>query len=166
MSGYLAAHHKPFTVRREAAITLDELRRGPAVMVGAFDNSWALLLLSKLRFRTQIDEASGDLWVEDQQNPSMHDWKVSSTYAYGDSQVDYTIITRFLDPNTGRWVLSAAGLGLHGTEAAGELLTDPAFDKVLPPALRSANKNFQIVLKTTVIEGHNGLPQLLAVYTW
>ena len=30
----------------------------------------------------------------------------------------------------------------------------------------AGNKNFQIVLKTTVISGHTGAPQIIAVHTW
>jgi hypothetical protein len=36
----------------------------------------------------------------------------------------------------------------------------------LPSELRSTKKNFQIVLKTTVIDGHTGPPEILAYQTW
>jgi len=55
---------------------------------------------------------------------------------------------------------------MHGTEAAGDLLSDPELSQSLPDAVRSGKQNFQIVLKTTVIAGHTGAPQILAVHTW
>jgi hypothetical protein len=147
-------------------VTLDDLRKGPVLLVGAFDNQWSLILLSDLRFRVRVDPVTQDEWVEDAQNPAKREWKGSGKLLYSDSSVDYAIVTRILAPETGKWILAAGGLGMHGTEAAGELLTDPAYSKTLPAALRSTNKNLQIVLKTTVIDGHTGPPQILAYQTW
>jgi hypothetical protein len=165
-NGWLSARHKSVRVQREGALTLEDLRRGPVVLVGAFDNMWSLVLLSDLRYRVKVDPATQDEWVEDAQNPSRRDWKGSGKLQFEDSSVDYAIVTRILDPDTGKWILAAGGLGMHGTEAAGELLTDPAYTRILPSVLRSTKKNFQVVLKTTVIDGHTGPPQIVAVYTW
>jgi hypothetical protein len=55
---------------------------------------------------------------------------------------------------------------MHGTEAAGDLLSDPEYSRALPDAVRSGKKNIQIVLKTTVISGHTGAPQVIAVHNW
>jgi len=113
-----------------------------------------------------VDPANPELWIEDTQNPSRRDWKVSGKPLFLDSTVDYAIVTRFLDADTGKWILAAGGLGKHATEAAAEWLTDPAFAKTLPPILRTSGKNFQIVLTTTVIDGHTGPPKIVALYTW
>jgi hypothetical protein len=166
ITGYLSKYSRPFTVRRESTVTLDDLRGGPTVLVGAFDNGWALVLLSNLRFRFRIDPAIKVVWIEDIQNPGQRNWKGDGNQKYADSSVDYAIVTRVLDPNTGKWILSVAGLGMHGTEAAGRLLTDPALANAWPPGVSSSRKNFQIVLKTTVMDGHTGLPQIIAVYSW
>jgi hypothetical protein len=166
LSGWLGAHRKPFSTRQTTAITLDDLRRGPVMLIGAFDNPWALVLLSDLQYRVRVDPVTQDEWVEDTGNPSKRDWKGSGKLQFTDSSVDYAIVTRILDPETGKWILAAGGLGMHGTEAAGELLTDPSYSKILPSALRSTQKNFQLVLKTTVIDGHTGPPQVIAVHTW
>jgi hypothetical protein len=79
--------------------------------------------------------------------------------------VDYGLITRYWDAETGGWVMVLSGLGPYGSEAATDLVTGPQADKLLPASLRSA-KNFQIVLKTAVVDGSSGPPQVLAVYTW
>jgi hypothetical protein len=166
MTGWMSAHHKQSSSHPSSALTLEDLRRGPVVLIGAFDNPWTLVLLSNLRYRVKLDPATQDEWVEDAQNPSRHDWQGTGKLLYSDSSIDYAIVTRILDPDTGKWILAAGGLGMHGTEAAGELLTDPAFAKTLPPFLRSNKKNFQVVLKTRVIDGHTGPPQIVAAYTW
>jgi len=165
-TAWLSHHRKSTTLQLAPKVTLDDLRKGPVLLVGAFDNQWSLILLSDLRFRVRVDPVTQDEWVEDAQNPAKREWKGSGKLLYSDSSVDYAIVTRILAPETGKWILAAGGLGMHGTEAAGELLTDPAYSKTLPAALRSTNKNLQIVLKTTVIDGHTGPPQILAYQTW
>jgi len=165
-SAWLSVRHKATIVRQTPTVTLDDLRRGPAVLVGAFDNVWSMVLLSDLRYSVRVDPVTQEEWIGDAQNPARRDWKGSGKLLYSDNSVDYAIVTRILAPETGKWILAAGGLGMHGTEAAGELVTDPAFAGTLPAALRSTRKNFQIVLKTTVIDGHTGPPQIVAVHTW
>jgi hypothetical protein len=165
LTGWMSAHHKNSRVRPYSALTLEDLRRGPTILVGAFDNPWSLVLLSNLRYRFRVDPVTQDEWIEDAQNPSQRSWTGSGKLFYSDTSVDYAIVTRVLAPETGKWVLAAGGLGMHGTEAAGELLTDPALDTSLPSILRTG-KNFQIVLRTTVIGGHTGTPEIVAIHTW
>lgn len=67
--------------------------------------------------------------------------------------VDYGIVSRWHDPNTGAVVITIAGITPYGTQAAGELATDAA---MLAPAMRQAppgwaRKNMQIVFRTRVV---------------
>jgi len=166
LSGWIKSHGKAFRVARSSALTLEDFRHQPVVLIGAFDNFWNITLLSKLRYHIQIDPVTKEEWIEDRQNPAMHDWKGSGKLLYSDTSTDFAVITRVLDRDTGNWILAAGGLGMHGTEAAGDLLSDPELSRSLPDAVRSGKQNFQIVLKTTVIAGHTGAPQILAVHTW
>jgi hypothetical protein len=165
-ASWLQTHGKQFKIARSSVTTLDNFRQGPVVLIGAFNNTWNLVLLSNLRYHVQIDPITKEEWIEDQQNPSKHDWKGSGKLLYSDSSTDFAIITRIFDRDTGNWILSAGGLGMHGTEVAGELLTAPELSQSLPSVVRSGRQNFQIVLKTTVIGGHAGTPQILAVHSW
>jgi hypothetical protein len=166
VAGWFKEHGKPFRLARVTRLTLEDFRHGPAVLVGAFDNVWNLALYSKLRYHVQVDPATKDEWIEDSQNPGSREWKGSGKLLYSDSSVDYAIITRVFNKDTGTWFVTAGGLGMHATEAAGDLLTDPDLSRSLPEAIRSGNRNVQIVLKTTVIGAHTGAPQILAVHTW
>src|ERR1700724_2782539 len=83
-------------------------------------------------------------WIEDSQNLQQRDWKGSGKLLYSDSSTDYALITRYFDRDTGNWILAAGGLGMHGTEAAGDLLTDPELSRTLPEAVRSGSGNIQI----------------------
>ena len=76
--------------------------------------------------------------------------------------------TRLLDSKTGQLVITVAGITAPGTDAAAQLISDPAY---LAPALKSApadwkKKNLQFVVRTEVVEGVAGRPQVVASYFW
>jgi hypothetical protein len=162
----LSRQRREAVMQGSSSVTLADLRRGPDVVVGAFNNPWFLILLSRVRFHVMLDPNTQDEWIEDSQNPGSRVWHQSGKLQFVDSSVDYALITRFRSPDTGTWVLGVGGLGMHGTEAAGELLTSPAWGSTIPRNLVEGNKNFQIVLKTTVINGNSGPPQIVASYSW
>ena len=137
LAGWLKSHDHAFKMTNTSTLTLEDFRRGPVVLVGAFDNVWNLVLLSKLRYHVQVDPVTKDEWIEDEQNPNKRDWKGSGKLLYGDSSTDFAIITRIMDRDTGSWILAGGGLGLHGTAAVGDFLTDPELSRFLPDAVRS-----------------------------
>jgi len=145
-----------------SAMTMRNLRQGPVVLVGGF-NPWSLALLSNLRYAIRMDTAAHSMWIQDAQNPSKRDWMIDGNGQPKD--VDYAVISRLFDPETGHWILSFGGLRKQGTRAARDLLIDSSFAKLLPPQVRSTG-NFQIVLKTNIVNGSAGPPQILAVHTW
>jgi hypothetical protein len=120
-------------------------------------------MLSNLRYSVRVDPVARNRWIQDSQNPARRDWKIEDEAK--NSDYDYAIITRYFDTDTGQWIMSIGGLRPHGTEAGSDLLTDSSYLKSLPANLRSTG-NFQIVLKTNVINGSAGPPQVLAYYTW
>ncbi len=162
----IAVLHGEAYMRGVSTIALSDLRRGPNVLIGAFDNPWSLMLLSHLRFHVMVDPATQAEWIEDTQSPAQRKWVGTGLIPFVDSSVDYAVITRVRSPETGTWIMAIGGLGLHGTEAGSELITDPNLSKVLPSSLRDTQKNFQIVIKTTVIDGSTGPPQVVATYVW
>jgi hypothetical protein len=143
-----------------------ELRNGPVVFIGNSD--WGLRLMSSLRFHLLSDDAANLHFIEDRQNPSFRGWSVPIDLPYPKYTQDYAIISRVLDPTTGRTVVSAAGIGLHGTAAAGEFLSDPAYMNAVAAQSSSEwrNKNLQIVISAKIIGETWGPPQVLARYFW
>lgn len=163
----LGARQQKVVMQGTSNINLDNLRRGPDVLIGGFDNPWALALTSHLRFHLMVDPATQIEWIEDSRHPGRRQWELSGkTMTYMNSTSDYALVTRFHSNDTGTWVVAIEGLGLQGTEAGGELLTDPKMDSILPASLRSTKRNFQLVIKTTVINGNTSPPQILATYVW
>ncbi len=158
----IALHGKQTILRRSSELSFDDLRHEPVVIIGGI-NPWSLILLSKLRYSERVDPVTRARWIQDSQNPSSRKWTVADTRERAD--VDYAIVSRYLDAETGHWVLSLGGLWPYGTVSACSLLTDAEYARLLPPAFR-AQQNAQLVLKTNVINGNPGPPQVVAVYTW
>lgn len=161
----LAQFKRQTNLQPSSALTFQDFRQGPAVLIGGTINPWAAMLLSKLRYTLQYDPVTLDKWIQDRQNPSVRNWKINGKPQTSDTFEDYAVVTRFFDPDTGQWILGLSGLEAHGTEAAGELVADPAFAKLIPSSVRSTG-NFQIVLRVPVMAGSTGPFEIVAVHTW
>jgi len=69
VAGLLHTFGKTYRVQGEASTSLTDLRRGPSVFIGAFDNGWTLRLTSPLRFHFANDPEMTQFWIEDRANP-------------------------------------------------------------------------------------------------
>jgi len=165
VSTRLLEFNKQSDLEPSSALTFQDFRKGPTVLVGGTINPWSSILLSKLRYTLQIDPVTLDKWVQDSQNPAMRNWKIDGRLNSSDTFDDYAVITRYFDKDSGQWILALSGLEAHGTEAAGELVTDPEFAKSIPSNVKSTG-NFQIVIRTPVMRGSTGPFDVLAVYSW
>jgi hypothetical protein len=163
----LAAKGKPYRIQGELTTSLSDLRDGPAVLVGGFNNDWTLRLTGPLRF-SFVSPAEHTLGIHDLQNPSRDAWTVNTQVPYLKQSDDYALISRVRDATTDRYVVVAAGVGYWGTIAAGEFLTDPKYIEDLAKNAPSDwnRKNMQIVIGTRVIAGNSAPPRVLATYFW
>ena len=168
LAGLLGGRGRSFRIRRSNNAALRDLQDGPVILIGGFNNPWSVQLDGNLRFSFVRD---GNLrYILDDKNPSSREWSVLGTGHDATVPVaeDYALISRVFDPNTGRVVLTAAGILGYGTIAASQCLTD---DSCLAKAesLGSGDwkhRNIQIVLGTKIIGDDPGEPQVLASYTW
>jgi len=162
----LASRHRPFRVLPASEATFGQLREGPVVLVGAFDNIWTLRVTQKLRFG--FESRDGVALLVDRNSSKQTTWATAWDLPYEKLSRDYAIVARIHDQTTGQPVIIAAGISEEGTEAAGEILYNPEYlDSLIAKASRDwANKNLEAVIETQVIEGHPGPPNILAVETW
>jgi hypothetical protein len=170
LTGLLQAKGQPYEIRREDRASFDDLRQGPAILIGGFNDSWTLRLMNDQRFRFQKE---GTLcWIKDQQNPADKRWSIDlgHTDAHGSPILaqDYAIVSRVANPRTGSMLVLVAGLWGYGTQAAGEFLTNGRFLEALARQVPAGweKKNMQIVIGTEVIDRTPGPPQVLAVNSW
>ena len=163
LASYLKQFGRQAVLHSSTEQTLKDFRGSPVVLIGGLNNPWSQTLLSGLRYHIRRDSVTGENWIEDSQTPSNHAWSMSVVDSH--SIVDYAVLTRYRDPETGGWIMAMSGLGTLGTEAAADLITAPRTVGSLPAGLRTSG-NFQVVLKATVVNGAIGSPQILAIHTW
>jgi hypothetical protein len=169
IAGMLQVHGKEYRVKGEATTTLTDLRQGPAVFIGAFDNGWTLRLTGPLRYHFANNADMSQFWIEDREAPNKRAWLLDRTVQKGKGTYkDYAIVARFMDPNTDRPVVIAAGIGRGGTVAAGEFLVDRGFLNNLAHQAPKGwgSKNIEIVLETQVIDDRSGPPRVAAIHVW
>jgi hypothetical protein len=169
IAGVLQAHGTRYSLKGEGSTTLTDLRNGPSVFVGAFDNAWTLRLTKPLRFHFANDAAMTRLWIADSNNPNRSDWVIDRAKQQATNNYrDYALVARFTDNNTGKIAIIAAGVARGGTIAAGEFLIDPTYLAQVANAARGSagKKNMEFVLSTEIIDGQPGTPKMEAAYFW
>jgi hypothetical protein len=169
IAGVLQSNGKKYSLRGEGTTSLMDLRSGPTIFIGAFDNAWTLRLTKPLRYHFANNAEMTEFRIVDSNAPSGIPWGVDrSQQMTTNNYRDYAIVARFTDSNTGKVAVIAAGVGRGGTVASGEFLTDPNDLAQLERAARAAGnkKNMEIVLSTQIIDGQPGTPKLEASYFW
>jgi len=171
IAGILQSAGKRYSVRGESTTSLMDLRNGPSVIVGAFDNAWTLRLLHPLRFHFANDPSMAVFGIVDSSAPASSSktrWVVDRAQQMATGNyVDYAIVARFTDGTTGKPTLIAAGIGRGGTIAAGEFLSNPDLMQIVRNRNPSSSmKNIEVVLSTQIIAGEPGTPRVEAVYSW
>jgi hypothetical protein len=118
-------------------------------------------LANNLRF--VFNRTETESYISDRTDPSKT-W----SFKLGAPKVDYVVITRVFESRTGKMVVLAAGLSHYGTQAAGEILTNPAY---MSKALQDAphdwdTRNMQLLFRVEVFGNTAGPPTLVASTYW
>lgn len=168
VGGVLQSNGKTYKLKSESSTTLTDLRGGPTLLIGAYDNTWTLRETANLRFHFANNPEMTRFWIEDRANPAKLDWTIDRAEQQKGVYKDFALVARFLDPNTDQFVIVAAGIARGGTVAAGEFLVDSTQIKQMT---RNAPKdwskmNMELILETQVIDGRSGPPRLLAAHFW
>jgi hypothetical protein len=146
-----------------ASTPLTQLRERPVILLGGYNNQWTLRLLAPLRYRFT---PSPNGTIVDGMQPANH-WQRDRSLPYSSAD-DYAVVARFRNPTIDGWVVALAGLGRNGTAAAAQFATSAHYMELLRSRVGSgfADKNIEVVLKVSVIDGKSGAPSILAEYTW
>lgn len=148
--------------------SLEDLRRKPVVLVGAFNNEWTLDLTGELRFYFAEDAANHADVVLDRQHPEQRTWSVRNDVPISQVQMDYAIISRVFNPTTEQAVVVAAGIKGGGTSAAAELITNADYlgQAVAAAPAGWSRKNMQMVLAVRMFSGSPGPAKVIASHYW
>jgi len=167
IAGLLDMRHQRYSLMGCDVATLTDLRQGPTIFVGAFDNAWTLRVTRGLRYRFGNDTDMKHFWIEDTQSPAR--WQIDRGVQVATNNYrDYAIVARFVDANTGRLAVVSAGIARGGTVAAGEFLTRPAnMERLKAIAPKNWNgQNMEFVLSTEIIDGRSAPPRIEETYFW
>jgi len=162
----LASHHGSFRVLPASEATFAQLREGPIVLIGAFDNPWTLRITEGLHYGFATEDG---VWrITDRRSKQPTPWFVQMDQPIQSLTQDYAIVARIRDTMTGQPVIIVAGLSDQGTEAASEVVYNPVYlDSLLAKAPKDwSSRNLEAVIQTHVIQGHPGPPDILAVDAW
>jgi len=170
--GVLQASGKKVHIRPENSSSFSDLREGPVVLIGAFNNDWSLRLTRQLRYTLALDPENHLIYIKDAKSPGSRAWSWATNQprenvggAGSPVLHDYALISRIRNSETGHVLIVIGGLYTYGTESAGEFLVDSQLMQSITRQIRSGagEKSLQIVLGTTVTDGTPGPPKVLAV---
>jgi hypothetical protein len=143
-----------------------QLREGPFVLIGAFDNPWTMRITQDLPMGFEYDNHIRQ--VVDRKSTPKKIWTIQWQVPGKSLARDYAIVARLHDTVTGQPVIILAGILGEGTEAASEVVANPAYlDAMLEKAPKNWDQlNLEAVIEANVIDGHPGPPTVIAVETW
>jgi hypothetical protein len=170
----LDARHHLYQIAGVTSTSLSDLRKGPVILVGAFNNPWTLRVLSPLRFSLQSKGQAGDagdpqiLQIVDRKNQPGSPWTLNLQQPISTITHDYAIIARFQASMTDGEVMVVAGLGAGATESASKFINSPKhMNELTARAPRNwSNMNLEAVLETEVIGGRTGHTHVVAAEFW
>jgi hypothetical protein len=144
-----------------------QLREGPSVMIGAFDNPWTMRITQDLPIGFEYDN-NHVREVVDRKSVPRKIWTLQWQVPLKSLARDYAVVARIHDQVSGQPVIILAGILGEGTEAASEVVSNPAYlDAMLQKAPKNWDQlNLEAVIEANVIEGHPGPPTVVAVETW
>lgn len=167
IAGLLGQAHRQYQLLDDT-VPLTDLRQGPTVFLGAFDNDWTLRITHDLRFRFNNDAEMQHFWIEDSKHPERR-WQVDRKLQVSTNNYrDYAIVARFVSPSTGQLSVVSAGIARGGTVAAGEFLTRAGTINAIREHAPAgwAKQNMELVLSTEIIDGRSAPPRIEAMEFW
>lgn len=163
VASLLSKRGKSFDLRCGEDVAFSDLRQSPAVLIGAFNNSWTMELTGDLPYTFQH---SGSMTIRNQASQT-EIW--SPTYTSDDKvSIDYAVVTRMPHSKTGQALITIAGITQAGTHAAADFITDPEQMKKLAAIapIGWPQRNFQFVLQTKVVNNIPTSPTIVATKAW
>jgi hypothetical protein len=166
VAGLLQSSGKKYTLKGEGTTNLMDLRNGPTVFIGAFDNAWTLRVTAPLRYHFAVNREMTDFGIVDSTKPGQPGWVVNRQQQMTTNNYrDFAIVARFTDSTTGKLAVVIAGVARGGTRVATEYLTDPG-DLAQLERAAGGKKNMEVVLSTQIIDSEPGTPKVEASYFW
>ncbi len=161
---FLASKGKETDIRFGDDISFTDLRQAPAVLV-SFANRWVFDASRNLPLAPELGKDGKSRIVH---RGTGQRWELPKLQDNGRTDEDYVLVTRNLASESGHGVLVVAGLTQYGSQAAGEIVTNPS---LLRAAMSGAKpgwqrRNLQMLFHVRVVNHTPGSPKLIAIYEW
>ncbi len=165
LSALFARLKKPSEFRLSENTSYTEISDAPTVLIGGFTNRWTLQSVSKEPFI--FAQRGPDRLIEERDGQHRR-WIHPHLGANGRTGEDFALVSRLVDSETGKFLVTAAGISGFGSRAAGYFLTRP---DLLAKALNQASpdwsrKNLQFVLETRIVDDAPTAPEVVAWRVW
>jgi hypothetical protein len=161
VAGILRQNGRSYEVKEDTEASLTDIRSRSLILIGASNNVWTMRLVGPLRYRFVKDTV---IQIQDTKNPERSDWSIDFSKPFSQVTRDYAMVARFHDATTEGPVLVVAGVGPYGTEAASEFVASPAYLDQMPADWE--NKDFEVILKSDVIDSKAGPPVMVTQTVW
>ena len=163
LASMLTRLKRPYRVKVGNDVSFADLRNGPAILVGYSYTRWRDI---SAQMRYFIDGTQRPIGITDNGKPTQ--WTLPNLPPDRHTTEDYAIVSRVFHPDTQAMLVELAGILQYGTDAAGDLVTNP---ELMAEALREAptgwqKKNLQLVLHVKVISGAPTSPKVVKTYFW
>jgi len=154
---------RPYRLKVGNEVSFSDLRSSPSVLVGYSYTRWKEIS-SQMRY--SIEVAHDFTGITD--NSKRTEWAIPNLPRDRRTNEDYAIVTRVFHPDTHAVLVEIAGITQYGTDAAGDLVTNP---DLMTEALRDAPgnwrwRNLQLVLHVKVISGAPASPKVVGRNFW
>lgn len=161
VASLLTKFNRKFDLRSGEDVAFGDLRQSPAILIGAFNNTWTLQMTGDLPF-----VFGSGLTIKDQSDTTRQWRPVNSSE--DKVLLDYALVARLPHSKTGEPLIAIAGVTQCGTRAAAEFITNP---QALRDLLKSApkgweTKNMEFVLQTKVVNDIPTNPTVVAIRFW
>ncbi len=163
---FLDARQYPYHLRFGSEMNFTLLKEQPSLLLGGFSSTWTELMTKGLRFTMKWDQQRQKRAIIDSKNGKS--WISVNPTENGYAEVDYGLLSRIFNQETGQIAMIAGGLTTFGTEAAAEILSSGSdLDQVLQSAPANWQRmNFQAVVQTVIIGTTPSHPRIVAVHFW
>jgi hypothetical protein len=154
---------RPYRLKVGNDVSFADMRSGPAVLVGYSYTRWKEIS-SQMRYFIEV--SPGFTGITD--NGKRTEWGLANLPRDRRTSEDYALVSRMFHPDTHAMLVEIAGITQYGTDAAGDLVTNP---DLMAEAVQGApagwqNKNLQLVLRVKVIAGAPSSPKVVGRNFW
>lgn len=168
VASLLAARNKTFDVFDQSDTTFADFSGRPTILIGSYDNDWAMGVSQGRRFQFQSDIPRGLIWIADRGKPGEEIGVLNISSPEPTSYDAFSIVMRVTGQLSQQPHILLAGIGPKGTSAAAEFASNPKylndFARRAPWIL--AGKNVEFLIRTRVIENVIGIPTIVDYEVW